>query len=83
MDGWNAESDAASLLSNLEISEHLAWEYYDLENDPMELSNQYNNIKNKKIISQLKRDLLNLRTKLGDEKTDSDELKDILKNHWE
>ena len=23
MDGWNAESDAASLLSNLEISEHL------------------------------------------------------------
>ena len=60
-----------------------AWEYYDLENDPMELSNQYNNIENKKIISQLKRDLLNLRTKLGDEKTDSDELKEILENHWE
>ena len=60
-----------------------AWEYYDLENDPMELSNQYNNFENKKIISQLKRDLLNLRTKLGDEKTDLDELKDILENHWE
>ena len=60
-----------------------AWEYYDLENDPMELSNQYNNIENKKIISQLKRDLLNLRTELGDKKTDSDELKNILENHWE
>tara|TARA_B100000941_G_scaffold266603_1_gene222009 strand:- start:4149 stop:5693 length:1545 start_codon:yes stop_codon:yes gene_type:complete len=60
-----------------------AWEYYDLENDPMELSNQYNNIENKKIISELKRDLLNLRTKLGDEKTDSDELKVILENNWE
>ena len=60
-----------------------AWEYYDLENDPMELSNQYNNIENKKIISQLKIDLLNLRTDLGDEKTDSDELKEILENHWE
>ena len=43
-----------------------AWEFYDLENDPMELSNQYNNIKNKEvIISQLKKDLLNLRTELG------------------
>ena len=60
-----------------------AWEYYDLENDPMELSNQYNNIENKKIISQLKIDLLNLRTDLGDEKTDSDELKEIFENHWE
>ena len=49
----------------------------------MELSNQYNNFENKKIISQLKRDLLTLRTKLGDEKTDLDELKDILENHWE
>jgi arylsulfatase A-like enzyme len=60
-----------------------AWEYYDLQNDPKELSNEYNNIKNKNIISQLKRDLLDLRTELGDEKTDSNELKDIIENHWE
>ena len=49
----------------------------------MELSNEYNNIENKKIISELKRDLLKLRIQLGDEKTDSDELKDIIENHWE
>jgi len=49
----------------------------------MELSNQYNNIENKKIISRLKIDLLNLRNDLGDEKTDSDELKEIFENHWE
>jgi arylsulfatase A-like enzyme len=60
-----------------------AWEYYDLENDPRELINEYNNIKNKNIISQLKRDLLDLRIELGDEKTDSNELKDIIENHWE
>ena len=60
-----------------------AWEYYDLENDPKELSNQYNNIENINIVSKLKRDLLSLRTELGDEKTDSDELKEIIENHWE
>ena len=60
-----------------------AWEFYDLENDPMELSNQYNNIKNKVVISQLKKDLLNLRTELGDAQTDTYQLKKILKNYWE
>ena len=45
----------------------------------MELSNQYNNIKNKVVIAQLKKDLLNLRTELGDAQTDTYQLKKISK----
>ena len=34
-------------------------------------------------IAQLKKDLLNLRTELGDAQTDTYQLKKILKNYWE
>ena len=60
-----------------------AWEFYDLEKDPLELSNQYTSYENKFVIDQLKSDLIDLRTELGDTETDPDELKEIIEKHWD
>ena len=43
------------------------WEFYDLENDPDELVNQYNNPAYTKQIAELKRELTRLRTHYADD----------------
>ena len=59
-----------------------AWEFYDLENDPLELKNQYHNPKYKNIIKQLKEDLLELRANYGDALTDGAEIKKVIQENW-
>jgi arylsulfatase A-like enzyme len=59
-----------------------AWEFYDLENDPMELKNQYQNPNYKTIIRQLKKDLIGLRENYGDAATDGAEMKKVIQDNW-
>lgn len=59
-----------------------AWEFYDLENDPLELKNQYHNPKYKNIIKQLKVDLVELRANYGDALTDGAEIKKVIQENW-
>jgi hypothetical protein len=47
-----------------------AWEFYDMQNDPNELNNLYDNDEYSEIITELKQELAKLREKYGD----SDEL---------
>jgi arylsulfatase A-like enzyme len=59
-----------------------AWEFYDLENDPLELKNQYQNPIYKIIIQLLKKDLVDLRANYGDALTDGVQMKKVIQENW-
>ena len=59
-----------------------AWEFYDLNNDPFELKNEYLNPFYQKIIDELKNELKKLRKDFNDTETDSYELKSLIVNNW-
>lgn len=53
------------------------WELYDLEKDPAEMNNIYNDPANKKLIKSLKKELLRLKKYYGDEDSNYPEMKKI------
>ncbi len=59
-----------------------AWEFYDLENDPFELKNQYHDPEFESIIQKLKKDLIQLREQYGDLSTDGPEIKKVIQENW-
>ena len=59
-----------------------AWEFYDLDNDPNELKNEYKNPDYQSIIDQLKKDLIFLRTETGDRATDGPEITKVINEYW-
>ncbi len=59
-----------------------SWEFYDLEKDPYELRNQYNNVAYKSTIAKLKKELILLREDYGDALTDGQEMKKIIQENW-
>ena len=48
------------------------WELYDLENDPTEMSNIYNDVENDSLIKVLKQKLVDLQENYGDNKSISE-----------
>lgn len=58
------------------------WEFFDLQKDPKELNNAYNNPEYKDIISEMKKELLRLRKKLGDTDQKYPEVREVMKKHW-
>nr|WP_299381157.1 sulfatase [Allomuricauda sp.] len=60
-----------------------AWEFYDLQKDPMEVRNAYNDPQYAQIIKQMKVELERLRKEIGDTDQQYPEMVDILKNHWD
>lgn len=54
------------------------WELYDLQTDPAEMHNIYNDPKNKDLIKELKTELLQLKKKYADEDTAYPQMKDIV-----
>ena len=58
------------------------WELYDLQNDPAEMHNIYNDPSNKKLIIQLKKELLQLKEKYDDQDNKYPEMQDIYKKYW-
>ena len=59
-----------------------AWELYDLENDPFELKNEYENPTLKTTIQELKNELIKLREDYGDAITDGPEIKNVIQQNW-
>jgi len=59
-----------------------AWEFYDLENDPFELKNEYENPTFNTTIKQLKNQLIQLREDYGDAITDGPEIKNVIQQNW-
>jgi arylsulfatase A-like enzyme len=58
------------------------WELYDLQNDPAEMRNIYNVPANKKLIKQLKKELLQLKEKYGDRDDKYPVMQEIYKKYW-
>ncbi len=58
------------------------WELYDLQNDPAEMNNIYKNPANKKLIAQLKKELLQLKEKYDDQDSKYPEMQEICKKYW-
>ena len=58
------------------------WELYDLQNDPAEMNNIYNDPANKKLIAQLKKELLQLKEKYDDQDSKYPEMVEINKKYW-
>jgi len=58
------------------------WELYDLQNDPTEMRNIYNDPANRKLIAQLKKELLQLKEKYEDQDSKYPEMQAIVKKYW-
>lgn len=59
-----------------------SWEFFDLQTDPYEDKNQYNNPIYAKVIEQMKKDLLQLRQDTGDTDPDSPRMQQIFNEYW-
>ena len=58
------------------------WELYDLQNDPAEMNNIYKNQANKNLITQLKKELLQLKEKYDDQDNKYPEMIELNKKYW-
>jgi len=58
------------------------WELYDLQNDPAEMRNIYQDRANRSLITQLKKELLQLKEKYEDQDDKYPEMKAINKKYW-
>lgn len=74
---WNDENH-----SNKVLPTPAAWEFYDLKKDPNEVENEYNNIKYKDIIEQMKSQLKLERQNLNEEDEKFPHLQEIIDTHW-
>ena len=60
-----------------------AWEFYDLEKDPMELRNAYNDPEYADIIKEMKFELKKTREEVGDTDEKHPVMVKLLKEHWD
>ena len=60
----------------------VAWELYDLENDPHETDNIYEKMKDSKELQELKSQLMQVRNEIGDTDDDFPHIKKIVEAHW-
>lgn len=74
---WNRRYGEA-LLKEIPVS----WEFYDLNSDPLELVNQYNNPTYNKTIAQLKKELSKTREELNETDATYPKLQKIIDQHW-
>jgi arylsulfatase A-like enzyme len=58
------------------------WELYDLQTDPMEVNNVYNNPDYKEVVDKLKLELLNLKEEYKDNDNNYPEMQKVLTEHW-
>jgi len=59
------------------------WEFFDLQNDPHELHNAYNDPQYQNIISEMKNEIIKQRKMLGDLDEDNEEIREIIAKHWD
>ncbi|MCF7973030.1 MAG: sulfatase [Phycisphaerae bacterium] len=58
------------------------WDFFDLQKDPHQLHNAYNDPSYRDIIQQMKAEILRQRTVLGDTDEDNPEIRAIIAAHW-
>ena len=58
------------------------WELFDLQSDPAEMHNIYKDPANKKLITQLKKELLQLKEKYDDPDSNYPAMQEIYKKYW-
>ena len=61
----------------------IAWEFYDLETDPGEMTNQYDNPEYANIIADLKVELRELRAELDETDEAYPHIQTIIDDHWD
>ncbi|MDC0584309.1 sulfatase [Bacteroidales bacterium] len=66
----------------LKLDLPVAWEFYDLKNDPQELVNQYNNPEYANVITRLKKELKEKQEKLNETDANYPSLKNIIEDNW-
>ncbi|WP_455625352.1 sulfatase family protein [Parabacteroides sp.] len=59
-----------------------AWEFYDLQSDPRENRNAYDDPRYAKIIRQMKEEMLKLRKEVKDEDTNTPRMKEIMDTYY-
>lgn len=59
-----------------------AWEFHDLQVDPKEDKNMYNEPQYQDIIKEMKQELLTLRQEVGDTDTDTPRMKEIMDQYY-
>ena len=60
----------------------VAWEFYDLENDPMEMNNLYGDVRYKKVIADLKVKLMLERERLNETDVKYPHIQKVIEEHW-
>jgi len=58
------------------------WDFFDLQEDPNELRNAYNDPQYQEIIKKMKEEIIYQRKLLGDNDKDNEEILVIIANHW-
>lgn len=61
----------------------VAWEFYDLEKDPLEMHNRYGDPAYKAVVGQLKKQLKTERETIGDTDEDHPRIKQAIAEHWD
>lgn len=59
-----------------------AWEFYDLTKDPKEMNNAYSDPKNKEIIADLKKQLVQIREDLNETDDNYPHIQKVIGAHW-
>ena len=58
------------------------WELYDLQQDPYEMNNIYNNPENQNLIKELKYKLQKMRVEIEEDDSQYPEIQKIIEEHW-
>jgi arylsulfatase A-like enzyme len=69
--------------ANNAINTPVAWEFYDLTNDPEELVNRYSDIRYQSVIADLKNEMRNQRKRYNETDKDYPHLQKIIDAHWQ
>jgi hypothetical protein len=72
--------DRLNTTGSEDISTTPAWEFYDLEADPQENKNLYNDPRYASLISRMKQSLINLREKVEDTDSSTPKMLEIMKD---
>lgn len=65
-----------------EIVQQPAWEFYDLQEDPLEMKNRYANPSYKNEIERLKNELLRLKETYDDKDEKYSQMKEVIEKYW-
>ncbi len=75
---WNKKSWGNDFTKDTPV----AWEFYDLKNDPKEMNNAYNNPEYKDVIANLKEQLIKLREDLNETDANYSHIQKVIDTHW-